>query len=69
MCSRPPSFPGRLPSGYTVVGLGPSVPTTPISERLFVWKNPRPSRVRRFISATMARILPAAPAEETTPAA
>jgi NitT/TauT family transport system permease protein len=40
-----------------------------VGERLFVWKNPRPSRVRRFISTTMARLLPAAPPEETTPAA
>lgn len=33
--------PPRSPAGYTVVGLGPSLPTTPIIKRLFVWTRAR----------------------------
>ena len=40
-----------------------------IGERLFAWKNPRHSRVRRFITTTFARLLPRPPVAETAPIA
>jgi NitT/TauT family transport system permease protein len=40
-----------------------------IGERLFTWKNPRPSRVRRFIASIFARNVPRYPDVVTTPPA
>lgn len=37
-----------------------------VGDRLFVWKNPRSSRLRKFIASTVGRLLPKAPVEEIT---